>query len=87
MYVIYQQLTVTSLNGYCLKPAEIEPDYCPSECETCKGGPCERYCSTHNWCGDKDTHGGSLLTGWIGTDCTGCAFCTFFYISFIQKAQ
>ena len=40
---------------------------CPSKCETCKAGPCERYCSTHNWCGGKSTHGYSG-----STDCTGC---------------
>ena len=51
---------------------------CPSRCEECQGGPCTRYCSTSNWCGDQDSHGG------VGsTDCTGCT--GTFYISLIQK--
>ena len=36
-----------------------------SKCYQCQAGPCSRWCSSSNWCGDESTHGGSGAT-----DCT-----------------
>ena len=41
---------------------------CPPKCLECPDGPCTRYCSISNWCGEYKTHG---IDG--GTDCTRCA--------------
>ena len=39
---------------------------CPGNCETCRSGPCSRWCSSANWCGDSDEH--------KTTDCRMCRF-------------
>merc|ERR1712218_82123 len=43
--------------------------FCPENCELCRAGPCDRWCSQSNWCGDSDEH----ING--GTNCTGCTDC------------
>ena len=40
---------------------------CPSQCYTCNGGTCRRWCSEWNWCGSSYDY-----TGAFSTDCRNC---------------
>jgi hypothetical protein len=39
---------------------------CPDRCVTCQAGPCTRWCSSSNWCGDSVFH--------KETDCSMCKY-------------